>query len=158
MNVLKDKTAIDKYGERGKDGVIEITTKSKVSQGSGNNLSDVKVSGYAKDQKKDDMFVIVEELPQFPGGGKDAMVAWIIGNLKYPGEAVKGNITGTVLVDFMVSSSGKVKNVVVNKPVNPLLDAEAKRVISSMPDWKPATQAGKAVNVQMMVPVEFKLQ
>ena len=49
------------------------------------------------------------------------MVSWITGNLKYPAEAVKNKITGKVLVDFMVSSNGKVKNVVVNKPVNPLL-------------------------------------
>jgi TonB family protein len=119
-----------------------------------NENSNVKVTGEAKVPT----FVVVEEMPQFPGGGKDAMVAWIVSNLKYPAEAVKNKITGTILVDFMVSSRGKVKNVVVNKPVNPLLDAEAVRVISSMPDWKPATQAGKGVDVQIKVPVEFKLQ
>ena len=86
------------------------------------------------------------------------MVAWISQNLKYPGEAVKDKITGKVNVDFMVSSTGKVKNVQVTKPVNPLLDVEAKRVISNMPDWKPGSQAGKPVDVQIMVPVEFKLQ
>jgi TonB family protein len=86
------------------------------------------------------------------------MVSWIIENLKYPGEALKNKITGKVNVDFMVSSTGKIKNVKVNKPVDPLLDAEAKRVISSMPDWKPGSQAGKTVDVQVMVPVEFKLK
>ncbi len=60
-------------------------------------------------------------------------------------------------VNFLVTSSGKVKNVTVSKSASPLLDAEAIRVISSMPDWKPGTQAGKSVNVQMQVPVEFKL-
>ena len=132
IKVLKDEPAIEKYGEKAKDGVIEITTKK--------------------------IAVVIEELPEFPGGGKEAMVAWISQNLKYPGEAVKDKITGKVNVDFMVSSTGKVKNVQVTKPVNPLLDVEAKRVISNMPDWKPGSQAGKPVNVQIMVPVEFKLQ
>jgi len=53
---------------------------------------------------------------------------------------------------------GKVKNVVVSKSPSPLLNAEAIRVISSMPDWKPAMQAGKPVDVQFNVPVEFKLK
>jgi TonB family protein len=157
MNVLKDEAAAGKYGEKGKNGVIEITTKDGITTKA--DMSDVKVTGYANDQKKDDAtFVVVEEMPQFPGGGENAMVAWIVSHLKYPAEALKNKITGKVLVDFMVSSNGKVKNVVVNKPVDPLLDAEAIRVISSMPDWKPATQAGKGVNVQIKVPVEFTLE
>ena len=93
----------------------------------------------------------------FPGG-ENAMVTWITTNLKYPAEAVKAKITGKVYVSFMVSKAGKVKNVVVSKSANPLLNAEAIRVISSMPDWKPGSQAGKLVDVQMQVPVEFKLK
>lgn len=104
-----------------------------------------------------DMFVAVEELPSFPGG-TDAMGSWIIQNLKYPGEAYTKKITGKVYVDFMVSSTGKIRNVKVTRAVNPLLDAEAIRVIGSMPDWKPGMQHGKPVDVQLKVPVEFKLQ
>jgi TonB family protein len=137
VEVFKDKSAIDKYGEKGKDGVIEIKTKGKA------------------DNK--DAWVVAEEMPRFPGG-TDAMVAWIISNLKYPAEAVKAKITGKVYVSFMVSKAGKVKNVVVSKSASQLLNAEAIRVISSMPDWKPGSQAGKLVDVQMQVPVEFKLK
>jgi TonB family protein len=104
-----------------------------------------------------DVFVVVEELPQFPGG-PDAMASWIYTSMKYPDEAVKKKIAGKVYVTFLISSSGKIKNAEVKKPVHPLLDAEAKRVISSMPDWKPGTQAGKPVDVNYMVPVEFKLK
>jgi TonB family protein len=96
-------------------------------------------------------------MPEFPGGGNHAMVAWIVANLKYPAEAYKGKIAGKVLVNFNVSNTGKIRNVKVSKSVHPLLDAEAIRVISIMPDWKPATQGGKPVDVQYMVPVEFKL-
>jgi TonB family protein len=140
ITVLKAKSetvnpATDKYGEKGMHGVIEITTKDKTAK---------------------DAFVVVEEMPEFPGG-KDAMAAWIIANLKYPAEAVKAKITGKVYVNFIVSSTGNVKNVVISKSVSPLLNEEAIRVISSMPDWKPGTQGGKYVPVQMLAPVEFKL-
>jgi TonB family protein len=136
ITVLKNESAIEKYGEKGKNGVLEITTKKEAAG---------------------DAFVVVEELPKFPGG-TDAMVAWITSNLKYPAEAVKNKITGKVYVNFIVSPTGKVKNVVVSKSVSPMLNAEAVRVIISMPDWKPGSQGGKAVDVQMQVPVEFKLK
>ena len=142
MNVLKDEYAVKKYGEKGKNGVIEVTTFKP---------------GEKRTEANKDVFVVVETLPEFKGG-KDAMVAWIISNLKYPAEAVKNKITGKVLVNFLVTSSGKIKNATVSKSVSPLLDAEAIRVISSMPDWKPGMQAGKSVNVQMQVPVEFNLK
>ena len=142
MKVLKDEYAVKAYGEKGKNGVIEVTTFKP---------------GEKRPEANKDAFVVVETLPEFKGG-KEAMAAWIISNLKYPAEAVKNKITGKVLVNFLVTSSGKVKNVTVSKSVSPLLNAEAIRVISSMPDWKPGTQAGKSVNVQMQVPVEFKLE
>jgi TonB family protein len=103
-----------------------------------------------------EVMVIVEALPEFIGG-TDAMTAWINSNLKYPADAVKSKITGKVLVNFTVTAKGKIENVVVIKSISPVLDAEAKRVISSMPDWKPGMQAGKNVPVQLQVPVEFKL-
>jgi TonB family protein len=101
------------------------------------------------------MLVIVEEMPMYPGG-EDAMSGWIASKVIYPKEALKNNVKGVVYVNFIVSASGKVKNVQVQKPVHPLLDAEAIRVISKMPAWKPASQNGIAVDVDYMVPVEFK--
>ena len=121
------------------------------------NLEPIVVTGYALDPNKPEEAAVIESMPEFPGG-ENAMTTWIVSNIKYPAEALKGNITGKVLVDFMVSKTGKVKNVVVSKPVSPSLDAEAKRVIGSMPDWKPGMQTGRKVEVQMMVPVEFKLK
>jgi TonB family protein len=146
--VLKNKSAVDLYGGAGHDGVIVITTKDKAS-----GIPDV------TQENPDDKnpFVMVEETPEFPGG-KDAMASWITANLKYPSEAVKAKITGKVLINFEVSSKGKVKNVQVIKSINPLLDAEAVRLIKSMPDWKPGMQAGKPVSVQFRVPVEFNLK
>jgi bla regulator protein blaR1 len=148
VNVLKDKPgstpATDKYGEKGKNGVVEIITKKAT------------VNEVNKNTDKD-VWMVMEELPQFPGG-KDALTSWIAGNIKYPDEALKGKITGKVYVSFTVSTSGKVKDAVVTKSASPVLNNEAIRVISSMPDWKPGTQSGKSVAVQMEVPVEFKLK
>ena len=156
ISVLNSKSSVALYGGIAETGVILITTK-KTSEYSKNKVSETKVTGYATDQKAEmGKEVIIEELPEFPGG-KDAMVAWINANIKYPGEAVKGKIMGKVYVNFVVSSDGKVNNVVVSKSVSPLLDAEAERVIGSMPDWKAGSQAGKPADVRMLVPVEFKL-
>jgi len=131
IEVIKNEEATKRYGDKGENGVVNITSKKK--------------------------FMVVEELPEFPGGGMEAMWKWIGQNVKYPEEAVKRNITGKVLVDFMVSSTGEVKNVAVNSPVNPLLDAEAVRVVSAMPAWIPGTQSGKPVDVMMTVPIQFLL-
>ena len=70
----------------------------------------------------------------------------------------KNGITGTVFVSYLVNKAGKVEGVKVEKSADPLLDAEAVRVIGEMPDWKPGTQHGKAVDVRMTVPVKFNLQ
>jgi TonB family protein len=86
------------------------------------------------------------------------MLAWIGGNTKYPAEAVKEKISGLVLVSFTVSSTGKVQNVKAVRGVTPALDAEAVRVINSMPDWKPGSQGGKPIDVEFTVPVQFKLE
>jgi TonB family protein len=108
-------------------------------------------TGNQNDNEK--VFIAVEELPEFPGGNA-AMQAWIINNRKYP--AVRDKVTGKVEVTFVVTKEGKVTNVTVKKALDPKLDKEAVSLISSMPDWKPGIQHGKAVDVQMMVPVEYK--
>ncbi len=104
----------------------------------------------------EEKYVMIEEMPEFPGG-EEAMLAWIGGNIKYPAEAVKEKISGLVMVSFTVSSTGKVENVKAVRSVTPSLDAEAVRVIKSMPDWKPGKQNGKPIDVEFTVPVQFKL-
>jgi protein TonB len=157
ISVLKGESAIKRYGVEGKDGVIEITTKAGyVITGEGD---EIKVTGYASEQKEETgTMTVIEEVPEFPGGGADAMRRWLAHNMKYPEEAVKAKITGIVNVVFVVGKDGKVKNVEVVKPYHPFLDAEAVRVVKSMPDWKPGSQSGKPVDVRMVVPVIFSLK
>ena len=78
--------------------------------------------------------------------------------MKYPQEAVSRGIQGRVLVDFIIDERGKVRNVKVLRGVDPLLDAEAVKVIAASPDWKPARLQGKKVKSEMSLYVEFKLE
>ncbi|HBE43088.1 MAG TPA: hypothetical protein DDW27_18155, partial [Bacteroidales bacterium] len=157
ISVLKGESATRRYGEKAKDGVISITTKAG-SVTTGDN-PDIKVTVYASEQKEgNEKMTIVEELPEFPGGGAKAMRSWLAHNMKYPDEAVKAKIDGVVNVVFVVNKEGKVKNVEVIKPFHPFLDAEAVRVVSSMPDWKPGRQSGKPVDVRMTVTLMFSLK
>lgn len=154
IKVYKGESAVAKYGEKGRNGVVEVTTKQNAAATSGKK-KEVTVTGYGKEESKD-VFVVVEEMPEFPGG-LEAMAQWIGQRVKYPEQAKKEGITGMVMVSFIVNQAGKVTDIKVERSAHPLLDAEAVRVIGEMPDWKPGTQKGKKVDVRMTVPVKFSL-
>lgn len=99
-------------------------------------------------------------LPSFLGSSdpKVFLEKWVYAYLKYPQEAVRNGIQGRVLVDFVIDEKGKVKDVKVLKGVDPLLDAEAVKVVSASPDWRPARHGGKKVRSEMSLYVEFKLE
>jgi hypothetical protein len=107
--------------------------------------------------QEEDLFVVVEELPEFPGGA-NALNAWITKNKRDLSAGIKEKIDGEVYVTFIVTSKGKISTPIIKKSLHPMLDLEAMRLVSSMPDWKPGSQNGKPVPVQMMVPVAFKVQ
>lgn len=104
-----------------------------------------------------EVFVIVEEMPQFPGG-ESALQAFIKKNLKYPTIALENGISGRVICTFVIDGKGKVTGAEVLRSVDPNLDKEALRVIGLMPDWKPGRQQGKPVRVRYTLPVIFRLQ
>ena len=103
------------------------------------------------------IFKVVEEMPEFPGGMKECM-KFVNQNTKYPKEAQLNGIQGRVEVNFLVTDEGDIKAPTISNSVDPLLDAEALRVIRSMPKWKPGKQRGKPVNVVMKLPISFKIQ
>ena len=105
---------------------------------------------------KDD-FVIVEQMPEFPGGEAE-LKKYVAMNVRYPAEASKAGVQGKVFVTFVVGDDGKVTNAKVVRGVHPLLDQEAIRVVSELPQWAPGMQRGKAVAVAYTIPIEFKLQ
>lgn len=107
-------------------------------------------------------FVNYEVTPEFPGG-ESALRAFIKNNMVYPVEAIKDSFQGKVYVTFIVTKTGKIENAEIARGIHPVLDKEAIRVVSLMPDWKPGVQyyPGK-IGAQKMafsytIPVNFKL-
>ncbi len=108
-------------------------------------------------EEENKIFDVVEEQPSFPGGA-GALMQWLRDNINYPVIAAENGIEGRVIVQFVVSKTGAISDVRVARSVDPSLDKEAVRVVSSMPNWTPGKQNGSAVNVRYTLPVTFKLQ
>lgn len=106
------------------------------------------------DTAKAKEYIAVDQMPSFKGN----VNVWIMQNLKYPAEAVKNNEHGRVVVRFLVSKTGKVIKPAVIRGVSPALDAEALRIVSSMPDWNPGYQDGKPADVWFVLPVSFSMK
>lgn len=106
-------------------------------------------------QSKQNVYDTVEQMPEFPGG-MPAMIEFLQTNLKYPSDAKKQNVGGRVLVMFVVEADGTISNVRVAKKVFPSLDAEAVRVVKTMPKWNPGKEKGKPVRVNFSLPIVFK--
>ena len=109
------------------------------------------------DSTHQDVFNVVEDMPQFPGGATK-LFEYLAQNVNYPTEAEKANIQGRVIATFVVEKDGSISNAEVVKSVAPSLDAEALRVINAMPNWIPGKQNGKEVRVKYTVPISFHLQ
>ena len=103
-----------------------------------------------------EIYQVVEEMPEFPGGMAECM-KFLGKNIKYPTIAQENGIQGRVIVQMVVTKEGDLAEAKVVSGVDPNLDAEALRVINSMPKWKPGKQNGEAVNVKYTIPVMFRL-
>lgn len=107
------------------------------------------------DSMDNTVYHVIETQPQFPGG-TNGLMSWLSHNINYPEKAYKENIQGQVIVQFVIDLDGHVTDVKVVRGVDPSLDAEAIRVIKSMPLWLPAIQDGKPVKVRFTLPISFK--
>ncbi len=104
------------------------------------------------------VFMFVEQMPQFPGG-EAALMKYLRQNIKYPVEAKEQGIQGTVVVQFVISPTGKLKNIrAVTRKQKGGLNEEAIRIVKKMPEWHPGRQNGKKVAVQYSLPIRFMLQ
>ncbi len=101
-------------------------------------------------------YVIVEKMPQFPGG-MEALYQYLSKNMMYPPRALYDSIEGRVYVQFIVNDDGTVSNVTVLKSLGHGLDKEAVRLIENLPKWIPGEQGGKPVSVKYNLPVSFSL-
>ena len=183
MVVLKGEEATKKWGEQGKNGVVELSTTDTplyvvdgVIVTETNNIDPKSIESIEVyrgetatkvygDQgkngvvsihlkKEKEVFVVVEEMPEYPGGVL-ALRAFVASTLKYPTIALENRIQGQVTVGFTVAEDGSVTDAKIKSGVDPSLDQEAVRIVNSMPKWKPGTQRGKPVSVFYELPIKF---
>jgi len=107
--------------------------------------------------KEAEIFTVVEETPQFPGGDTE-LYKFLAESIKYPEEAKELGIQGRVFVNFVVETDGGVSNVKVLRGIGGGCDEEAIRVVKSMPRWTPGKQRGIPVRVSYNLPIKFTLQ
>ena len=154
-NQLKQAEDLDKdvaVGAKDQEGVKDRTVEAI--------RNDIAVNVPKEEPKQEvaqKVFDVVEQMPMFPGGPA-ALKEYLAKNVKYPIPAQENGISGRVVISFVVETDGSITQVQVAKPVDPLLDKEAARVVSSMPKWVPGQQNGQKVRVKYNVPVNFKLK
>lgn len=111
-----------------------------------------------EEPEEQEIFEVVEQMPEFPNGGMAGLMQYLGKNIKYPTIAQESGTQGRVTVQFVVNKDGSIVDAKVVRSVDPYLDKEALRVINTMPKWNPGMQRGKPVRVKFTVPVMFRLQ
>ena len=143
-------------GESGHSPVKE----EKLTVGTqGNVIDEIVVVGYGGSKSNntvEEVFVVVEQQPEFPGGN-EALLQYLADNTEYPAIAKEHGIQGRVIVSFVVEKDGSIVEAAIERGVDPSIDKEALRVIEAMPHWKPGKQRGQEVRVRFTLPVDFKL-
>ena len=184
IDALQGEEAKALYGERGSNGAVLFGVKGKTAKEVFASLSDYAVETGSEEplkvnlkktskggveggtpftyetttikQEEDEVFQVVEEQPMYPGGMQELM-KYLQKEMKYPKEAQDKGIQGRVIVQFVVNKDGSICEANVVKSVDPLLDAEALRVVNAMPHWTPGKQRGEPVRVRFTIPVAFHL-
>lgn len=136
--------------------IEEATIASTEDQTEYIDITEFETIQVEEEPEEEQPFMVVEDMPEFPGG-QAALLEYLRKNIKYPSICRENGIQGRVLIQFIVNKDGSIVDPEVVKSVNPYLDKEALRVISTMPSWKPGSQRGKPVRVKFTVPVNFKL-
>ena len=113
------------------------------------------VSG-EKEEAEEEIFVFVEEFPSYPGGD-EALYSYLGKSIQYPELARENNITGTVVIKFVVEKDGSITKASILREIGGGCGKEALRVVNAMPKWKPGKQSGKAVRTEFTLPVQFEL-
>ncbi|GAB3331156.1 hypothetical protein GCM10027299_36720 [Larkinella ripae] len=147
---LEDRVSSDKTQE-GDPNALDVIEAPTESAGPAPVEEAIKV-----ERKTDEVFIAVEQNPQFPGGAKK-MAEFLEKNLNYPPQASRANIAGKVYLQFVVNTDGSIVDVSVVKGVGFGCDEEALRVVKKMPNWQPGKQSGRPVRVKYTLPVVFAL-
>ncbi len=127
---------------------VEVTEETVVE--------DIVFEEAPEEEEVDEVFTIVEDQPQFPGG-MPAFYKFVSDKMKYPAQARRMGIEGRVFVQFVVDKDGSVTEVKAVKGIGAGCDEEAERVLRSSPKFKAGKQRGRPVKVRMVLPIIFKL-
>lgn len=119
-------------------------------------VEDIIFEDAPEEEDVDEVFSIVEDQPEFPGG-MSAFYKYVGDNMKYPAQARRMGIEGRVFVQFVVEKDGTITEVKAVKGIGAGCDEEAERVLRSSPKFKPGKQRGRPVKVRMVLPIQFKL-
>ena len=136
--------------------IAEVTIASAEDQTEYIDVKAVEHVIVEAEPQEDAPFQVVEKMPEFPGGTA-ALMKYLKDNIQYPSVCRENNIQGRVLLSFVVNKDGSIVDIEVVRGINPYLDKEAARVISTMPRWQPGEQRGKTVRVKFSLPVNFRL-
>lgn len=123
----------------------------------------VPVAGEITEDNKDDIFELVQNMPEFPGGGLPKLMEFIQQNVRYPQSALQSKLEGRVIVQVVIDKDGSVTQPKILRSINPVLSTdnafceEALRIVSIMPKWKPGSQHEIPVKVKFTFPVRFTL-
>jgi len=144
------------------DDDVEIEDELRLEESEADQDTEVSIDAFAEEEEEEEeeaqVFVVVEDMPQFKGGGINAFRNYVQKNIEYPTVAAENGIEGTVFIKFVVDKDGGISDVTVMRGVDPALNEEAMRVIRGAPEWEPGQQRGQTVRVQFTIPIVFKLQ
>src|SRR5688572_20822565 len=137
--------------------IKENDTGAETVEGVGDVIFDEPVEEVVKEASDEDViFTVVEQQAAFEGGF-EAMAKFIAKNMKYPAQARRMGIEGSVFVSFVVDKEGNISDPQVIKGISADCDKEAIRVVKLMPPWKPGKQNGKPVKSRFVLPIKFRL-
>ncbi len=132
-------------------------TGKQNTEGTGEVIFDEPVKEVGKeDIDPNQVFLVVEQPPEFPGG-LQALYKFVYKTIRYPAQARRMGIEGTVYISFVVGANGEISEVQTMKGIGSGCDEEAKRVVQLLPPWKPGKQRGRPVKVRYTLPLKFKL-
>jgi protein TonB len=159
MEVVKAEEAVEPVTrvEETENKQIAMETQEGVESEVDLGIDDSGPSVLDEGPKEEQPFVAVEQMPEFPGGISE-LGKYLQKNLRYPAQARNQNVQGKVFVAFVVGPDGTIKDVTIAKGIGYGCDEEAKRVVSTMPKWKPGRQSGRNVPVRYSLPISFTLQ
>ena len=136
--------------------IVAMLSSMTATLSAQNNKSEQERLPVKEEERSPQVCTIPEQLPFFPGG-EAALLAYVASQTKYPEQAIRDSVQGVVLLRFVVLENGRIGKVQIIRSLEPHCDAEAKRVVRSLPRFIPGKVGGKAVRVWYTLPIRFMI-